>query len=172
MAAKGGMTVSCAAPLSASAAQVTNTSNGAATASAVNPDMASTEDGMCGGAAAIGSDHAPAANLCMHGSASRVSGSGPWTWACSGLNGGQAAACEAPLRADGVCGGANAAPAGQMPMSDLCSEGYASAVTGEGPWNWTCSGLNGGSAATCSAAPMLNAVCGAASLSGHQRTTG
>jgi hypothetical protein len=44
---------------------------------------------------------APTANLCATGSASPVSGSGsgPWTWSCSGSNGGSTASCSANLTA-------------------------------------------------------------------------
>ena len=52
----------------------------------------------------------------------------------------------------GRCGIANGrnlsnAPGGQ----DLCSKGIASAVSGSGPWNWSCGGQNGGGTASCSA---------------------
>jgi hypothetical protein len=36
------------------------------------------------------------------------------------------------------------------PTKYLCSTGAASAVTGKGPWDWTCAGGNGGTAANCS----------------------
>jgi hypothetical protein len=35
-------------------------------------------------------------------------------------------------------------------------------VTGKGPWNWTCSGSNSGSKASCSANLEINGVCGSA----------
>jgi sugar lactone lactonase YvrE len=55
-------------------------------------------------------------------------------------------------RVDGTCGKANgrnlsSAPGGQ----DLCYRGTASAVSGSGPWNWSCGGQNGGGTASCSA---------------------
>ena len=128
------------------------------------------EDGICGASDGVGVDHPPASNLCAKGVASRVNGVGPWTWACSGINGGQASACTAPKKTDGICGAAGSSGVDEMPMNDLCSAGFASAVTGDGPWNWTCSGLYGGVAATCSASPKRAAVCGSASLSGHKDT--
>ncbi len=61
---------------------------------------------------------------------------------------------------NGVCGSANggnfnAAPSG----SALCGTGNASFVSGSGPWNWTCSGSNGGSNASCSANKTTGPVC-------------
>lgn len=53
---------------------------------------------------------------------------------------------------NGVCGTANGQTLDAAPVSGLCTVGIASTPTGIGPWNWTCSGLNGGSTATCSAA--------------------
>jgi Bacterial Ig-like domain (group 3) len=51
---------------------------------------------------------------------------------------------------DGVCGNDNGASLASTP-TNLCSVGTPSAVSGNGPWNWTCSGANGGAAANCSA---------------------
>jgi len=163
----GGMTVSCAAPVAQAA-------SGAAVATAQSGAVAhssSVEDGQCGAAASQGgNESAPTGDLCLKGAPSRVSGSGPWTWACSGSNGGQAAACSAQKKADGVCGTASRDGVDGMPARDLCAAGYASAVTGNGPWNWTCSGLYGGGAVTCAAQPRVDAVCGAASAVGHRDT--
>lgn len=166
----GGMTVSCAAPLASADEKVgkagkPETSENAATA---KPTAIEPQDGKCGAADGVGTDQAPFKDLCERGVASRVNGGGPWTWACSGTGGGQAAACSAPRKIDGVCGAAAGSGAEGRPERDLCASGYASAVTGEGPWHWTCSGLHGGSAATCSAAVKVNAVCGPASVTGHR----
>lgn len=164
----GGMTVSCAAPIAAKPSASTPALAGVApTPSVARPAF---EDGTCGAANGAGIEQAPTTGLCAKGIASRVNGDGPWTWACSGLNGGQAVACQAPKKADGVCGAANGKGSDEMPMTDLCTSGFASAVTGEGPWNWTCSGTYGGQAAMCSAAPKKDAVCGAASMNGHHET--
>lgn len=54
-------------------------------------------------------------------------------------------------RIDGKCGSANGGTFVSAPTSNLCSAGTASAVSGTGPWTWSCVGLNGGSTATCSA---------------------
>ena len=52
-------------------------------------------NGVCGAANAQTFTRAPAAALCSAGSASPISGSGPWSWACSGTNGGTDAGCSA-----------------------------------------------------------------------------
>ncbi len=158
----GGMTVSCAAPLAAGKTtkeepQLSKDKNALVV-----------QDGKCGSAANVGQVFAPASGLCAQGTPSHVNGEGPWTWACGGLNGGRAEACIAQKKTDGVCGAATSAAISGRPEADLCAAGYASAVTGEGPWNWTCSGLYGGEAATCQAKPKVNAVCGSASAIGHR----
>jgi hypothetical protein len=53
--------------------------------------------------------------------------------------------------ANGVCGSSNGATLLLAPSTNLCATGAASAVTGSGPWAWTCAGSNGGSTANCSA---------------------
>src|SRR4029077_5523248 len=45
----------------------------------------------------------------------------------------------------------NGATLTSAPTANLCSAGTASAVTGGGPWNWTCAGSGGGTTASCSA---------------------
>ena len=49
----------------------------------------------------------------------------------------------------GACGSAHQVPRLSAPTSGLCSAGSASAVGGNGPWSWSCSGSNGGSPANC-----------------------
>ncbi|MFZ2226098.1 MAG: C1 family peptidase [Candidatus Moraniibacteriota bacterium] len=46
---------------------------------------------------------------------------------------------------DGACGSSNGQALPSAPTTDLCNAGAASAVTGSGPWNWTCVGSD----ATC-----------------------
>lgn len=115
--------------------------------------QAAKADGNCGQASNNEFDTAPTANLCAQGIASAVSGDGPWTWACSGINGGEAAACTAPKRvpaANGVCGSANGAAVSEAPpSSDLCDVGTATDVKGTGPWTWTCKGVGKGSSQSC-----------------------
>jgi outer membrane protein OmpA-like peptidoglycan-associated protein len=164
---QGGMTVSCAAPASPKAAVAAQVAETSSPPQENLPPVV--EDGQCGPSDGVGAEQAPSGNLCNKGTPSRVNGSGPWTWACSGMNGGQATACTAPRIIEGACGSASQSAAGEMPTSDLCAAGFASAVTGSGPWSWTCSGLYGGQAATCSATPKQDAVCGSASLKGQHQ---
>jgi hypothetical protein len=51
----------------------------------------------------------------------------------------------------GACGTANGQSFTSAPSADLCFAGTASGVTGSGPWSWTCSGVNGGTTANCTA---------------------
>jgi len=48
-----------------------------------------------------------------------------------------------------TCGASHTGSFDLAPASGLCNPGSASAVTGSGPWNWTCT--NGGATANCSA---------------------
>jgi hypothetical protein len=112
--------------------------------------------GACGSANGQPLGSAPSgAALCSVGTSSAVTGSGPWSWTCAGLNGGATASCSATLTTspvNGACGTANGGKFGNAPSGGaLCSVGTASAVTGSGPWSWNCSGLNGGTTASCSA---------------------
>ena len=52
-------------------------------------------NGSCGTSNGKTSPIAPTANLCSTGTASVVSGSGPWTWSCTGSTGGLTASCSA-----------------------------------------------------------------------------
>ncbi len=104
----------------------------------------------------------PTSDLCASGFASAVTGNGPWNWTCSGLYGGSAATCSAAPKQDAVCGAASLKGQHDTPKTALCSVGEASTVSGNGPWNWTCSGANGGSSVSCEAPVSANGTCGAA----------
>jgi len=52
---------------------------------------------------------------------------------------------------NGACGSANAQAFGVVPATNLCAIGSASAVSGAGPWSWTCAGSSGGTTASCAA---------------------
>jgi hypothetical protein len=54
-----------------------------------------TVNGACGGANGVTVTSAPATNLCTTGTASIVTGIGPWTWTCIGSNGGGTTSCSA-----------------------------------------------------------------------------
>lgn len=59
-----------------------------------DPD-AQPQEGVCGGANGVQLAQAPSTGLCAVGTSSEVEGSGPWTWTCSGSDGGQSASCSA-----------------------------------------------------------------------------
>lgn len=122
-------------------------------------------NGSCGASNNTTVASAPSSNLCSSGSASAVSGSGPWSWTCVGSNGGSTASCSAqtsqtnqPTPVNGVCGSANNTSVSAAPTNNLCSAGSASSVAGSGPWTWSCAGSNGGSNASCSASTAQNPV--------------
>jgi hypothetical protein len=56
-----------------------------------------------------------------------------------------------PIPVNGACGNSNGKTLNAAPTTDLCSTGTPSIVTGTGPWNWSCSGSNGGITTSCSA---------------------
>ena len=56
-----------------------------------------------------------------------------------------------PPLANGVCGAANGSTTPTIPTNMLCTVGIPTPVSGTGPWNWTCTGSGGGTAASCTA---------------------
>ena len=54
-------------------------------------------NGSCGSSSGGTFTTAPSTNLCSAGTATLVSGSGPWTWSCNGANGGTNASCSAQV---------------------------------------------------------------------------
>jgi hypothetical protein len=68
--------------------------NGSNVYCSANKTQTSTH-GQCGSSDNGTFSSAPATNLCYIGTASAVSGSGPWSWACSGENNGTPASCSA-----------------------------------------------------------------------------
>jgi len=192
---------------------------------------------VCGTSNGTALQAAPTSGLCSIGSAMAVSGSGPWTWTCAGLNSGANANCatsvvvkpcvdaNGALHANGVtytqqvnttgstpvtasvcayggtqptlttvtqtflcnngtsvaqgsstsvtenngglscnaaiingaCGVSGGTVVATAPATNLCSAGHASAVTGTGPWSWSCLGSGGGTMASCSAARTQSA---------------
>lgn len=104
----------------------------------------------------------PSSGLCGAGTAGTVSGTGPWTWTCSGANGGTTASCTAQVSIDGSCGSADGYGVYTKPSSNLCSVGGTPTVNGTGPWTWTCPGSYGGAGASCSAPLSITGQCGTA----------
>jgi prepilin-type N-terminal cleavage/methylation domain-containing protein len=68
---------------------------GTSTAAVVDDDGDDPVNGACGSANGQSFESAPSTNLCSAGTASSVTGSGPWTWTCVGSNGGSTASCSA-----------------------------------------------------------------------------
>lgn len=59
-----------------------------------------------------------------------------------------------PIPVNGTCGTSNGGIFDIKPSDDLCTNrSTPSNVTGSGPWNWICAGINGGTYKTCSASP-------------------
>ena len=128
-------------------------------------------NGACGSSNGATLTSAPTANLCTTGTASTVSGSGPWSWSCAGSNGGTTATCSALKVAstqgvNGTCGSSNGATLTSAPTTNLCSAGTASTITGSGPWRWNCAGSNGGTTASCSASLQAASSGSGSSASG------
>lgn len=104
----------------------------------------------------------PTSNLCASGTASSASGGGPWTWTCSGANGGTTAQCSAsvvvtpvPASVNGSCGTSSGQALAQKPTTNLCQLGTATSVSGNGPWTWKCEGSNNGTSAVCGASLFI-----------------
>lgn len=111
----------------------------------------------CGSAHGVSTKESPSGpDLCASGTPTTVIGSGPFMWSCEGSEGGTAVNCMAPLLANGACGSANGVAVASAPSDNLCREGTASDVTGNGPWLWNCKGGGGGITATCSAPQAEN----------------
>jgi hypothetical protein len=121
-----------------------------------------TTNGVCGPANGVDAASPPTTGLCNVGTPSQVSGNGPWDWTCAGSNGGSPASCSDLLITNGVCGPANGADAATPPTTGLCNVGAPSQISGNGPWDWTCAGSNGGSPASCSDLLIVDGVCGSA----------
>ena len=109
------------------------------------PDCVTTTpvNALCGSANGQTLNSAPTNNLCAAGSPTQVNGTGPWSWACAGVNGGATSSCLAyatPL----TCGSSNGTTSNTAPTSNLCGTGAtASIVNGSGPWTWTCTSTSG-----------------------------
>ncbi|MFA5991448.1 MAG: PA14 domain-containing protein [Candidatus Doudnabacteria bacterium] len=119
-------------------------------------EVPSAINGACGSANNTTVATAPTSNLCSVGTASSVTGTGPWNWSCIGSGTGHTdASCSANLLGvplvNGVCGLANGVALTYPPTANLCSAGTPSAVVGSGPWTWTCNGAGGGASSACSA---------------------
>ena len=112
-------------------------------------------NGACGSSDKGTFTTAPTINFCSTGTATTITGTGPWNWTCTGTNGGATATCSAsltPAPVNGTCGSSDSGTFTTAPTTSFCTTGAPTAVTGTGPWSWTCDGANGGSTAKCTAA--------------------
>jgi len=82
-----------------------------------------------------------------------------WTGSCAGLGScivtmDQVKNVTALFDVNGVCGGSNGKVLATVPTSALCDSGSPSDISGTGPWNWSCIGVNKGSTAYCATATV------------------
>ncbi|GEM_PF-895541 len=78
--------------------------------------------------------------------------------------------CAWGATVNGSCGSANGAAATSTPTTNLCSAGTASAVSGSGPWTWSCTGANGGTTASCSTLTPVEDVFSTYTYTGNGST--
>lgn len=102
------------------------TSPAASTTVAVNASQTPV-NGACGSANGTTVSSAPSANLCTAGTASSLTGSGPWTWSCGGSNGGASASCSAS--AGSASGGGGSTPTTPGPVAGNCGMQLGGAVS-------------------------------------------
>ncbi len=72
---------------------------------------------------------------------------------------------------NGACGSSNTLAFSVAPSTNLCSVGTPSAVSGSGTWSWTCSGVNGGASASCTANYAIQAWSVTATTDGNGTVT-
>jgi len=130
--------------------------------------------GVCGSSDSQSFYSQPTTNLCaVTGSSPTVSGVGPWSWICTGIDTGANASCGAIKKIDGACGAAaRTYTYSESSFSGAyCSLGSPSRTGSSFPnpgtsVSWSCSGTNGGNNIGCSAyrsqAP-IDGVCGTSS---------
>jgi hypothetical protein len=81
---------------------IDGSSNANTTSTAISFNVSNTPtpvNGTCGSSNGQSFSSAPSTNLCATGTASSVSGAGPWSWSCIGSNGGSTASCSASVTA-------------------------------------------------------------------------
>lgn len=117
----------------------------------VPPTCGSAENQTYGSAAEV-----PPGNLCSDGFQPTVSTVSPMLiWSCNA-----SVSCSAFLATGGACGTASGSTVAIPPTSNLCADGSTPDVSGTGPWNWSCPGMNGGPAASCSAQKIDYCIAG------------
>ncbi|BFT95107.1 hypothetical protein MNSC_11150 [Minisyncoccus archaeophilus] len=108
-------------------------------------------------------------DLCSAGTPSDVLGTGPWTWTCTGSNGGTTASCYANKIVEGACGSAAKTYAYNATAytGSFCNTGTSVPATPTFPVqgatiNWICNGLYGGGYVLCDAKRGAPGACGSA----------
>ena len=134
-----------------------------------------TLNGACGASNGGTFTATPSTNLCTAGTASSVTGSGPWSWTCAGINGGTQVTCSAtplyPLTLTNTGTGSGvvtSAPSG-ISCNATCSANYnsgssviltATPNTGSvfSGWSGACNNTTGTCTVTMSAAKSVTAL--------------
>ncbi len=135
-------------------------------------------NGACGSSDGAAFSTLPTVGLCRTGTATTVSGTGPWIWSCSSDNGGSTVGCAAiKANASAHCpyptalpDGCLGAPAGTTQLPHLLDVQQVTALNilpgsgyTDGTYNWTASG-SGGSAASGTVAVLGGALGGSTGL--------
>ena len=131
---------------------------------------ASVSCGFSKGATSVNGVCSTTANQCTYGTfAEETDTATEFQWRCNGLNGGaNSGICKANKVIPAECGYASGGTYTSSPLAadSLCATGNPSGVTGDGtptaPWSWSCTGINGGANANCSAnlcLPPEDGVC-------------
>ena len=100
----------------------------------------------------------PTSNLCSSGTASPVSGSGPWTWICHATGGGTAVDCGANLAVSSSSGSSGSSSGSGSTSSSGSSSGSTSSSSGSSSGTCLSSGSAGGSSGSSSGAPPPQAA--------------
>lgn len=118
-------------------------------------------DGVCGSSHGQTLTVAPQANLCVSGTPSSVSGSGPWSWSCSGQYGGRSASCSASIRSYLVT--ATAGQGGRIsPAQRSVEHGKSTSFSVQADSGWRIarvSGCNGSLTGTSYFIASVSAAC-------------
>ena len=133
------------------------------------------EAGKCGASSGVVMGKEPTTDFCKTGYFKNFKwneDAKEWQWTCGGRGGAPSENCGTyysanMIKSNGECGSAANAYFESAPTANLCTKGDPSVVTGTGPWNWTCSGVSGGSSIKCSAKKLsiINGVCGSSTKS-------
>jgi len=141
--------------------QGSGTGGTSTSATACSAPMASV-NGECGTPPASATQ--PNSGLCTKGNPTSVTpNADTYSWVCNGqADGTPSGTCTSPRIINGVCGSANGVAVATAPSSGLCNAGTPSAVSGTGPFTWTCADINDSTPANCSAPLLAAGSCPAA----------